>query len=313
MKSSRSRQLLTVFAEAILRGADVPALLEKVRETYGQRGVSLVRESDTGTQVLGTAGAAPPCTPESADTIGELDAGPYALLLAGPRLRPRDRRILTAITGQAAALIRENELVAEAAHARELTEKDRLRSVDVTFSPQDTAELLATIEESTDQLTRLVTNLLDSSRLAAGVLTSDPRPVYVDEVAHSAVLSLTGIPGLDRIDLAVGDTLVTADGALLERVLANLLDNALRYAPTGPITVCATTPGENVIITVTDHGPGLGGEGEDSREDVFAVFPRTDDQRTGGAGLGLTVARGFVEVMSGTLTAAETPGGGARW
>ncbi len=332
--ATREAELLTVFAEAILRGADVPALLEKVRETYGQRGVSLVRENGDGTEVLGTAGSTPPLTVESAATVGELDSSPYALLLTGPRLRPRDRRILTAVAGQAAALVRENELAAEAAHARDLTEKDRLRrlllsavghdlrtplaavkvaasslrSADVTFSQQDTAELLATIEESTDQLTRLVSNLLDSSRLAAGVVTPDRRPVYVDEIAQSAVLTLTDTACRDRIELDADDTLVTADGALLERVLANLLDNALRYAPTGRIRVCATTSGERTVITVADHGPGLGDDG--GSEDVFAAFPRSGDQRTGGAGLGLTVARGFVEAMGGTLTAAETPGGG---
>lgn len=336
--AAREADLLTVFAEAVLRGADVPALLEKVRETYAQRGVALVRTGENGPEVLGTAGASPPTTIEAADTVGELDDSPYALLLSGPRLRPRDRRILIAIAGQAAGLVRERELAAEAAHARELTEKDRLRrlllsavghdlrtplaavkvaasslrSTDVDFSPEDTAELLATIEESTDQLTRLVANLLDSSRLAAGVVTPDPRPVYVDEVVQSALLTLTGaVPEsavIDRIAIeADDDTLVSADGALLERVLANLFDNALRYAPSGPIRVCADTSGDRTIITVADHGPGLG---DDDADAVFAAFPRTGDQRTGGAGLGLTVARGFVEAMGGTLTSAETPGGG---
>lgn len=332
----REAELLTVFAEAVLRGADVPVLLEKVRETYGQRGAGLVREGDDGIEVLGTAGAEPPLTLESADTIGEVEGSRYALLLAGPQLRPRDRRILLAVAGQAAGLVRERELAAEAAHARELAEKDRLRrlllsavghdlrtplaavkvavsslrSTDVDFSPQDTAELLATIEESTDQLTRLVTNLLDSSRLAAGVVDPDPRPVYVDEIAQSAILTLTGGPGgasVDRIELDADDTLVSADGALLERVLANLLDNALRYAPVGPILLRANTSGERTTITVTDHGPGFGEDGDDA---VFAAFPRAGDQRTGGAGLGLTVARGFVEAMGGTLTAVETSGGG---
>lgn len=277
--------------------------------------------------MLGTAGAEPPSTPAAADTRGDVEDSPYALLLAGPRLHPRDRRVLTAVAGQAAGLVRQRELAAEAARAAMLAETDRLRrlllsavshdlrtplaavkaaaaglrSTDVEFSPEDTAELLATIEESTDQLTRLVTNLLDSSRLAAGVVTPEPRPVYVDEVVHSALLSL-GVDAGERLTLELGDTLVRADATLLERVLANLLDNALRYAPDGPIRVCATNSGERTTVTVADHGPGL--------DSGVTAFPRTGDQRTGGAGLGLVVARGFVEAMGGTLTAAETPGGG---
>ncbi|MBA4855169.1 sensor histidine kinase [Nocardia farcinica] len=325
--AAREAELLALFAGAVLRGADVPALLEKVRETYAQRGVSLVRLDGDRVEVLGTAGAEPPSTPAAADTRGDVEDSPYALLLAGPRLRPRDRRVLTAVAGQAAGLVRQRELAAEAARAAMLAETDRLRrlllsavshdlrtplaavkaaaaglrSTDVEFSPEDTAELLATIEESTDQLTRLVTNLLDSSRLAAGVVTLEPRPVDVDEVVHSALLSL-GVDAGERLTLELGDTLVRADATLLERVLANLLDNALRYAPDGPIRVCATNSGERTTVTVADHGPGL--------DSGVTAFPRTGDQRTGGAGLGLVVARGFVEAMGGTLTAAETPGGG---
>ena len=114
-----------------------------------------------------------------------------------------------------------------------------LRSTDIEFSAEDTAELLATIEESTDQLTRLVSNLLDSSRLAAGVVTPVHSPVYLDEVVHGALAGLSG-GGTDvagairrRVAVDVGDIMVDADAALLERVLANLLDNALRYAATG--------------------------------------------------------------------------------
>jgi len=260
--------------------------------------------------------------------------------LSGPRLRARDRRILTAVTAQAAGLVRQEELAAEAAQAATLTETDRLRrlllsavshdlrtplaavkaavsslrSTDVAFSPDDTAELLATIEESTDQLTRLVTNLLDSSRLAAGVVVPASEPVYLDEVVHRALVTLTS-SGPDtarsireRVEVDVDDAQVQADSALLERALANLLDNALRYAPTGPIRVGATCGNDRVTVTIADSGPGLA---DSEHDDVFSTFPRSGDQRAaGGAGLGLTVARGLVEAMGGTVTAAGTPGGG---
>ncbi|MCK8672275.1 sensor histidine kinase KdpD [Rhodococcus sp. HM1] len=337
--ASQEAELLAVFAGAVLRGADVPRLLEKVRETYAQHGVSLIRTDSDPPPVLGSAGSTPPATVETADTVCVVEDSPYALLLGGPRLRARDRRILTAVAGQAAALIRQQELAAEAARASALAETDRmrrlllsavshdlrtplaavkaavssLRSTDVEFSPEDTAELLATIEESTDQLTRLVTNLLDSSRLAAGVVSPILAPVYLDEVVHGAVTTLTG-GGPDtgvreRIDIDIDDTVVEADAALLERVLANLLDNALRYAPSGPVRVGAGPSGDRITITVADHGPGL--TLRDGSGDVFTRFPRAGDQHSrGGAGLGLTVARGFVEAMGGSITTTDTPGGG---
>lgn len=336
--ASREAELLAMFAGAVLRGADVPRLLEKVRETYTQRGVSLVRADSGPPIVLGTAGSVPPTTPEAADTVCDVEGSPYTLLLGGPRLHARDRRVLTAVAGQAAALVRQQELAAEAARASALSETDRmrrlllsavghdlrtplaavkasvssLRSTDIEFSAEDTAELLATIEESTDQLTRLVANLLDSSRLAAGVVTPVPAPVYLDEVVHGALAGLSGggpevVRAIrERVEIDVADIMADADAALLERVLANLLDNALRYAPTGPIRVEADTTNERVTITVADSGPGL-----EHEDDVFATFPRTGDRHTtGGAGLGLTVARGFVEAMGGTIATADTPGGG---
>ncbi len=334
--ASQEAELLASFAGAVLRGADLPQLLEKVRETYAQDGVSLLRSDRNSPQVLGTAGAAPPMSLHAADTACEVDDSAYALLLAGPQLRARDRRILTAVAGQAAALVRQQELAAEASHASSLAETDRLRrlllsavshdlrtplaaikasasslrSTDIEFSPEDTAELLATIEESTDQLTALVSNLLDSSRLAAGVITPVVTPVYLDEVIHRALLTLTnGESELsrtirERIHIDVGETTVAADGALLERVVANLLDNALRYAPTGPIRVESITSDGRTVLTIADTGPGLHHKDTDT-------FPRAGDHRaTGGAGLGLTVARGFVEVMGGNLTTTDTPGGG---
>lgn len=338
--ASQEAELLASFAGAVLRGAGVPTLLEKVRETYAQHGVGFVRGDEDDWDVLGSAGAAPPLSIDEADTVCRIDDKPYALLLSGPRLRARDRRILTAVTAQAAGLVRQEELAAEAAQAATLTETDRLRrlllsavshdlrtplaavkaavsslrSTDVAFSPDDTAELLATIEESADQLTRLVTNLLDSSRLAAGVVVPASEPVYLDEVVHRALVTLTS-SGPDtarsireRVEVDVDDAQAQADSALLERALANLLDNALRYAPTGPIRVGATCGNDRVTVTIADSGPGLA---DSEHDDVFSTFPRSGDQRAaGGAGLGLTVARGLVEAMGGTVTAADTPGGG---
>src|SRR4029078_13561765 len=113
---------------------------------------------------------------------------------------------------------------------------------------------------------------------------------------------------LDRIKVEVGDAVAMADAGLLERVLANLLDNALRYAPDSPIRVYAGQVGTRVLINIADEGPGAPRGPEDG---MFAPFQRMGDHDTSsGVGLGLSVAKGFVEAMGGTITATDTPGGG---
>jgi two-component system sensor histidine kinase KdpD len=106
----------------------------------------------------------------------------------------------------------------------------------------------------------------------------------------------------------VGDAVVIADGGLLERVLANLIDNALRYAPDSPVRVTAGQVADRVLIAVVDEGPGIS---RGSAERMFAPFQRLGDQDNSiGVGLGLSVAHGFVEAMGGTISATDTPGGG---
>ncbi|PQM45536.1 Sensor protein KdpD [Mycobacterium talmoniae] len=189
-----------------------------------------------------------------------------------------------------------------------------LRAEDVGFSPEDTAELLASIEESIDQLTALVGNLLDSSRLAAGVVHPELRRVYLEESVQRALVSIgqgiTGYfrSGIDRVKVDVGGAVVLADAGLLERVLANLIDNALRYAPDGVIRINAGRVRDRVLISVIDEGRGIP---EGAADHMFDAFQRLGDHdNTTGVGLGLSVARGFVEAMGGTIQASDTPGGG---
>lgn len=189
-----------------------------------------------------------------------------------------------------------------------------LRSDDIGFSPEDTAELLATVEESIDQLTALVGNLLDSSRLAAGVVHPQLRRVYLEEAVPRALLGIgrraAGFGGeaIDRVKVEVDGAVVMADSGLLERVLANVIDNALRYSQDAPVRVTAGRVGDRVLIAVADEGPGIA---RGTGEQLFAPFQRLGDHDTStGIGLGLSVARGFVESMGGTITPADTPGGG---
>lgn len=336
-RASQEAELLTLFAGSVLGGADLETLLERVRETYSQRAVSMVRKDS---RVIASVGMNPCSTAGSADTAIEVGDNEFWMLMAGRKLAARDRRVLSAVATQAAGLIRQRELTLEAGRAAAIEQADELRrsllsavshdlrtplagakaavsslrAGDVDFSPEDTAELLATIEESIDQLTALVGNLLDSSRLAAGVIRPELRRVYLEETVQRALVGIgkgaTGFlrPGVDRVKVDVGGTQVMADAGLLERVLANLIDNALRYAPNCVVRVNAGQVGERVLINVIDEGPGVP---VGSEEGLFAAFQRLGDHdNTTGVGLGLSVARGFVEAMGGTIQATDTPGGG---
>jgi two-component system sensor histidine kinase KdpD len=182
-----------------------------------------------------------------------------------------------------------------------------LRQPDVAYSEADERELLATVEDSADRLDGLIANLLDMSRLQTGALQPFVQPVAVEEVAP---LALHGLPGASTVRLDIPDgLLLRADAGLLERALANLLSNALRYSPAGrPPTLRARPGPDGVVITIIDHGPGVLGT---QRQTMFEPFQRLGDHDTAtGIGLGLAVARGFTEVMAGTLVASETPGGG---
>ncbi|KIA61942.1 sensor histidine kinase [Nocardia vulneris] len=350
-RASQEAELLTMFAGAVLHGADLPNLLEQVRETYGQRAVSML----CGEQVVAEVGADPPQRATDADTAIQAGDATSLLLLAGRPLAAGDRPVLNAVANQAAGLVRQSRLAEEASAAAALLEADRLRrallsavshdlrtplagakaavsslrSDDIEFSAEDTGELLETIEESVDQLTALVGNLLDSSRLAVGVVKPQLRQVYMDEVVHRALVSVgMGARGLrraamDRVKVEVCDVSVRADSGLLERVVANLIDNALRHAtrdmaftqPGGagdyhppPVRVTAEREGDRVSIAVVDTGPGVPPGAE---EQLFEPFQRLGDRdNTTGVGLGLSVVRGFVEAMGGTVHAEPTPGGG---
>lgn len=335
--AAQEAELLALFAGSVLRGADLTTLLERVRETYGQRAVSLLHE-DEG--IIACVGKDPCATVDSADTAIEVSDDEYWLLMAGRKTEARDRLVLGAVARQAAGLVRQRALVEEAGRAEAIAKADELRrsllsavshdlrtplaaakaavsslrSEDVGFSPEDTAELLATVEESVDQLTSLVGNLLDSSRLAAGVVKPELRTVYLEEVVQRALLGISrsttgyGHRGLDRVKVEVGDAVALADSGLLERVLLNLVDNALRYAPASVVRVNAGPVGERVLITIIDEGPGIP---RGTEEEMFAPFQRLGDRdNSTGVGLGLSVARGFVEAMGGTISATDTPGGG---
>jgi two-component system, OmpR family, sensor histidine kinase KdpD len=356
-RAGAESELLVTTAGSVLRGQQaLPALLERVRESFGMRSVSLLecqgadggdpgRDGTPGktSRILGpgrhwtvvaSTGEEPVTTPEDADVeVPVTDT--LTMALRGRPLPAADRRVLGAFAAYAAAALEQQRLAAEAEAAKPIAEADRmrtalltavshdlrsplasakaavtsLRSPDVHWTRADRDELLATADESLDRLSRLVDNLLDMSRLQAGALSLFPRPVAVDEIVARSLDDLGGLSKPVLVDIPEALPEVTVDPAILERVLVNLTENALRYSPPDqPPMLTASTLGDRVELRVIDRGPGIP---EKERDRMFVPFQRLGDtDNTTGVGLGLALARGFTEAMGGTLTAEETPGGG---
>ncbi|MEV7344162.1 sensor histidine kinase KdpD [Streptomyces sp. NPDC093544] len=328
-------EILSFLAGSVLRGENsLEGLLEVVRETFGMESVALLeRESDVDPWTCaGSVGPNPCVRPENADV--DMTVGDHmALALSGRVLPASDRRVLAAFAAQAVVVLDRQRLQHEADQAKELAEGNRirtallaavshdlrtplagikaavssLRSDDVAWSEEDQAELLEGIEDGADRLDHLVGNLLDMSRLQTGTVAPLIREIDLDEVVPMA---LGGVPE-DSVELDIPETLpmVVVDPGLLERVVANLVENAVKYSSEeAPVLVSASTLAARVELRVVDRGPGVPDEAKDR---IFEPFQRYGDAPRGaGVGLGLAVARGFAEAMGGTLNAEDTPGGG---
>jgi len=359
-RATAEAETLSAVAGSVLRGDQaVPALLARLRETFGMASVTLRRN---GQPVAGTEPAQAPSsvlastdvlastgtgTDANADTdivasatdnaVEEIPVGTDSVLvLRGRSLPAADRRVLSAFAAHIAVALERSRLAEAAAEVEPVRAADRLRtallaavshdlrtplsvalasvsslrSEDVEFSAEDQHELLATAEEALGKLTRLVDNLLDMSRLQAGALTLDLQPTALDEVYSTALDSLSGT-GTQPVSARGLDTAppVLADPPLLERVLANLIANAVRHTPAGtPVLLTASAHGDRVELRVIDRGKGLPPE---DRDRIFQPFQRLGDTDNGsGVGLGLALSRGLAEAMDGALDPEDTPGGG---
>ncbi len=325
---------LTLLANSVLRGEDaLPAMLERIRETFTLTSASLLQRDNPAAdwRQIASSGENPPTSDH--EGVGVPVTDHVVLMLTGRDLSAEDTRVLSAVSAQIGTLLEREQLRGEASTAR--TERARsdirssllaavshdlrsplagikacvgtLRAPDLDLPEADRAELLAGIETSADRLQGLIDNLLDMSRLDAGALVLRTEPVALDEVVPRA---LTGVPP-ERVDVDVRVTLpmVVGDAGLIERIIANLVENALRYSPPDqPVRITAGTIKDKVVLRVVDKGPGVPA---DSLEAIFSAFQRLGDVPAGhGVGLGLAVSRGFAQANGGTLDAEETPGGG---
>jgi two-component system sensor histidine kinase KdpD len=344
-RASAESELLVTTAGSVLRGQQaLPAVLDRVKEAFGMDSVTLLeseaapagspRSALAGWVPVATAGQDPVERPEDADVeIPVTDS--LRLALRGRSLPATDRRVLGAFAAYAVVALEQQRLTAEAQAARPIAQADRmrtallaavshdlrtplasakaavtsLRSGDIQWTAEDHDELLATADESLDRLAHLVDNLLDMSRLQAGALSVFPRPADLAEIVARSLDDL-GPPGKSvTVDIPEDLPEVDVDAAILERVIANLTANALRYSPTGtPPRLTASALGDRVELRVVDRGPGIP---EADRDRMFVPFQRLGDtDNTTGVGLGLALSRGLTEAMDGTLEPEDTPGGG---
>lgn len=324
---------LTVLTGSILRGEPgVPALLEQLRSTFTLSYVALRErvERNRRWRVRESTGTAP----EPGVALTEVRINDeLELVFAGRALEAEDMRVLTAVAIQADALIERDRLRMETRKIRQEQERtsmrtallaavshdlrtplasvkagiSALRSHEQHLSQEDRLELLETVENSTDRLQALIDNLLDMSRLDAGVVTPVMGEVWIPDLVSAANRGVEG----QRLSLRIPVDLppVWGDEGLLERALANVIENAARFSPTDePVHITAETVTDHVVLRVVDRGPGVSPR---DRDRIFAAFQRSGDAPRGqGVGLGLAVARGFVQACGGTLDAEDTPGGG---
>ncbi|QYF98296.1 ATP-binding protein [Microbacterium sp. PAMC21962] len=327
-RSAAESELIQTIAGSVLRGDNaIQALVDRIREAFQLPGVRLMRGED----VLARSGEPLPDNHHASIRITD----DTTLELHGPDLAASEQRLLAVVTAQLAATLEHEHLTETARQIEPIAASDRVRGALLSALSHDLRrplaaasaavgglkaaghdlasaqkrELLDTAEESLGALATLVTDLLDVSRLQAGVLTIAEIPTDPAETIAPALDELHLGPTDVTLALNHGDAVAHADPVLLQRVLVNLLTNAHRYSPAGtPIHVSTSTFADRLEIRIIDRGPGIPPE---KLDDIFLPFQRLGDtDNTTGLGLGLALSRGFIEAMHGTLTPEDTPGGG---
>ncbi|MDQ0754419.1 DUF4118 domain-containing protein [Arthrobacter sp. B3I4] len=313
-------------------GAVPPAVRERWRQLAGAGELSPAAGPDSGV----------PAAP-SGDNVEQINAT-TRLVLSGRVLAASDRRLLGAFGVHLLAQLENQQLLASRSQLRRLAESNSmrtsllravshdlrtplagiklavggLRQAGVRYTKEEEQELLETIEECSDRLDGLVANLLDMSRITSDAVQPLLRPVRWYDVISGSLHSLPAarVRARVRVELPANMPEIEADPGMLERVIANIVENALKYAPDSDIVVTGTAGGLSPAsvdgrpageLRIIDHGTGIPA---DKVVEMFRPFQRLDDGSASGVGLGLAIARGFTEAMGGRLKAEATPGGG---
>jgi two-component system sensor histidine kinase KdpD len=323
----------TTFRHPVF-ASDQEALLRSVRDVLSLEAVSLIRRSGDEWETVAWDGSRPLTFPADAADAIELTEDVTLLVLDG-RLTADDRTVLRAFGAQMVQAIERAELEREAESAESMAETDRLRTAllsavshdlrtplaaikasltslletEVEWTEEQTISFLQTALDETERLNRLVGHLLDASRVQVGAVHVFFRPVGLDEVVASALSGLRA--ETERVVVDISETLpeVQTDPDLLERVVANLLENALTWSP--PDQLVRVSAGEvagRIDLRISDRGPGIP---LTNRDQIFQPFQRMGDSpHREGVGLGLAGASGLLEAMGNELEIEDTPGGG---
>jgi two-component system sensor histidine kinase KdpD len=336
-RTRREAQGLARMAASMLTDDQpLPRIMNDLVNTFNLAGVSLLTPTAAGWHTEAAAGAAPPTAPVDGDGNVTVVLNPGAhLVVRGPALTSEDEAVLRSFGSQLAVALETQRLQRETQAATALAKTNQLRSgllnavshdlrtplatikaavtsllsPDVHIAEQDEQVLLQSIDSQTDRLNSMVADLLDMSRIRAGALVVQSRAVAPEEVLTELLEEFEA--SITRVSVEVRtERLIDADPALLQRVLVNIVGNAMRYSPAGKTVTIVIDAGDTTAnIRVIDHGPGIS---NDQREEVLRPFQRSDDVPAGhGVGLGLAISNGFVEAMHGSLAIESTEGGGA--
>lgn len=334
---SKEGLFLSSLAENIIRGHNsIDEILSNSKSTFGLKELAVSRNNPSGNArgmevIYGTIST---ISEEIADSKIVLNAE-YSLL-ANPAITDPELRSLVTTFGSQVLILLERQVLEE--NERELSEirqADQMRVAllnavshdlrgplasskaaissllndGITWTDEEQKELLDSANLSLDQLNHLIENLLDMSRLEAGAIFLNWRNVGVEDVVSGAIKSLKS--QTDLVEISIDSELppIKGDPILLERIIGNLLENALRFNPKGrPVTIAAFHVEERIEIRVIDHGPGIS---EKEKAKLFTPFQRLGDRdNSTGVGLGLAIVKGFTELMNGRISMEETYEGG---
>ena len=343
IRTAKLRQLskeglfLSSLAESIIRGHNsIDEILSNSKGTFGLQELVVAQKNmdskDGELKVI--YGSISTITKDISDSQIVLNAE-YSLL-AKPAISDLElKKLVTTFGSQVLILLERQLLEANERELSEIRQADQMRvallnavshdlrgplasskaaissllNKEVSWTPQDQRELLDSASRSLDQLNHLIENLLDMSRLQAGAIFLNWRNVGVEDVVSGAIKSLKS--PAEHIEISIDPELppIKGDPILLERVIGNLLENALRFNPEErSVTIAAFRVGESIEIRIIDHGPGMSTK---DKSRLFTPFQRLGDRdNTTGVGLGLAIVKGFTELMNGRISVEETFQGG---
>lgn len=341
-RASAESETLASVAGAVLRSDDpLQAIVHRTREAFGFSCVRVVQDKrviisdgEPGTRMDNGDGSDVSSPIEEPETVSLSDHG-LKLKLYGKSIEASDQRMLLAILSQIQTVLEHKDLERKASEIGPLAAAEKVRTgllnavshdlrrplasataavsglqrMGDTMSDHDRKELLNVASNGLKQLTKLVTDLLDVSRIREGAL---PLSLVATDVGEEIIplFDELGIgPWSIDLDIAPDLPLVVADPALLRRALSNVVVNAMRFTPSGKrVRLSASAFNGLVEVRVADQGPGV----PDSRKnDIFLPFHRLGDtDNTTGLGLGMALSKGFVESMGGSISPEDTPGGG---